>query len=173
MSGLIHLYYGDGKGKTTCAMGLAVRAAGRGLPVVIAQFLKSEDSGERVCLRALPGVTLLALPQKAKFTFLMTEEEKTAEAEICRRRLSEAFALGNVQGGLLILDEICAAINAGLLSKEAVLSLLDTRNPALEVVLTGRNPPEELIALADYQTEFVKQKHPYDRGITARRGIEF
>ena len=76
MSGLVHLYCGDGKGKTTCAMGLALRAAGRGMPVVIAQFLKSENSGERESLRRLPGINLLPLPEQVTFTFRMTPEEK-------------------------------------------------------------------------------------------------
>ena len=171
--GMLHLYYGDGKGKTTCAMGLALRAAGRNIPVVIAQFLKSEDSGERNSLRSLPAVTLLPLPQQAKFTFQMTPEEQELSREESATRLRTAFRLAYSQGGLLILDEICAAINAGMVDLEELLSLLDNRPEGLEVVLTGRDPDPQLIDRADYLTEFVKKRHPYDKGIAAREGIEY
>lgn len=173
MAGLIHLYCGDGKGKTTCAMGLALRAAGRGLPVTIAQFLKSEDSGERIPLSRLPGVTLLPLPAQTKFTFLMSSGEKAQAAADSTTRLKEAFRLANQAGGLLILDEICAAINAEMVELETVVCLLDHRSADLEVVLTGRDPAQPLQERADYITEFVKHRHPYDKGITAREGIEF
>ncbi len=172
-NGLIHLYYGDGKGKTTCAMGLALRAAGRGMPVVVAQFLKSENSGERMALRSLPSVTLLPLPQRVKFTFRMTPEERREEAVASARRLEEAFCLANANPGLLVLDEVNVALSAGMLEEAQLLTLLGERNPALEVVLTGRNPSEVLLNLADYATELRKHSHPYDKGVAAREGIEY
>ena len=171
--GLIHLYCGEGKGKTTCAMGLALRAAGRGIPVVIAQFLKSEDSGERIAFAAVSGVTLLPLPEQVKFTFSMTEQEKAEEGRRCAERLQEAFALAETQGGLLILDEVCAAISSGMLLPEKVVRRIDQRRPDIELVLTGRDPIPELMERADYITEFTNIRHPYSRGITARRGIEY
>ena len=172
-TGLIHLYCGEGKGKTTCAMGLALRAAGRGIPVVIAQFLKSENTGERTALAAVPGVTLLPLPEQVKFTFRMTEQEKAEEGRRCTERLREAFALAEAQGGLLILDEVCAAISAGMLPQEEVVRRIDQRRPDLELVLTGRDPIPELTDRADYITAFENRRHPYDRGIPAREGIEY
>lgn len=171
---MLHIYHGDGKGKTTCAFGLALRALGRGWTVTVVQFLKSENSGERFSLSTLPGATLLPLPEQVTFSFRMTEgeraEARTRYAHQCNQALTLARS-GKAQ--LLVLDEVCAALNAGLLPLDAVTGLLDALPPDTETVLTGRNPPEELLRRADYVTEFVKQKHPYDRGITAREGIEF
>ena len=174
MSGLIHLYCGDGKGKTTCAMGLALRAAGRGMPVVIAQFLKSENSGERESLRRLPGVTLLPLPEQVIFTFRMTPEEKEEARQESTRRFREAVRLASEQGaGLLVLDEICAAISTGMVELSEVEDFLDSKPEGLEVVLTGRDPAQSLLSRADYVTEMQKKKHPFDQGIRAREGVEF
>lgn len=169
---MVHLYLGDGKGKTTCAMGLALRAAGRDRRVVIAQFLKSENSGERKALRLFPNVILLPVPDRVKFTFTMSEEEKKAAAEHARRLLTAAEGL--MAGcDLLVLDEICAAVNTGLLTPEQVTDLLDRRPQELEIVLTGRDPLPALYERADYITEMVKRKHPYDKGVAAREGTEY
>ncbi len=174
MSGLIHLYCGDGKGKTTCAMGLALRAAGRGIPVVIAQFLKSENSGERDSLRRLAGVTLLPLPEEVTFTFRMTPEEKAEAKAQSAQRFRTAVKLAAETGkGLLVLDEICGAISAGMLELSQVERFLDSKPEDLEVVLTGRAPAQSLIERADYVTEMQKRKHPFDQGVTAREGIEY
>lgn len=174
MSGLVHLYCGDGKGKTTCAMGLALRAAGRGMPVVIAQFLKSENSGERESLRRLPGINLLPLPEQVTFTFRMTPEEKEEARQESTRRFREAVRLASEQGaGLLVLDEICAAISTGMVELSEVEDFLDCKPEELEVVLTGRDPAQSLLSRADYVTEMQKKKHPFDQGIRAREGVEF
>ena len=169
---MVHLYLGDGKGKTTCAMGLALRAAGREQRVVIAQFLKSGDSGERLALKRFSNVTLLPVPERVKFTFAMDAMEKEAAAEQSSRLL--AAAQGLMSGcDLLVLDEICAAVSTGLLPLEQVTGLLDRRPESLEVVLTGRDPAPALYDRADYITEMVKRKHPFDRGAAARRGVEY
>ncbi len=174
MSGLIHLYCGDGKGKTTCAMGLALRAAGRGMPVVIAQFLKSENSGERDSLRRLEGITLLPLPEQVTFTFCMTPEEKAEEKARSTRRFRDAARLAAEKGTcLLVLDEICAAISTGMLELSEVEEFLDGKPEGVEVVMTGRDPAQSLMDRADYITEMRKRKHPFDRGIPAREGIEY
>jgi cob(I)alamin adenosyltransferase len=171
---MIHLYHGDGKGKTTAAFGLALRALGRGRTVGIVQFLKSENSGERFALASLPGATLVALPEQVTFTFRMTEEERGQAAQRCQDYCAQALALARSgKAQLLVLDEVCAAITSGLLPLETVLSLLERLPEETEVVLTGRNPPEELRVRADYETEFVKRKHPYDQGVSAREGIEY
>ena len=169
---MIHLYCGDGKGKTTAAMGLALRMAGRRKQVVIAQFLKGEDTGERRVLEQLPNVTLLPVPEQIKFSFQLTEEEREQE----KRRYLELIGQARESArdpkcGLLVLDEVCAAVNTGLLPLDEVLRCLD--GAACEVVLTGRDPAPELQARADYVTEMVKRRHPYDRGTAARLGVEW
>ena len=177
--GCVHLYCGEGKGKTTAAMGLAVRVAGSGGQAVIVRFLKTEDSGEVKALRQIPGITVIFCRESFGFTWQMTDEQKQ-EAAIFYQKLFEeaaAQALALSQKGplpvLLVLDEICAALNHGLLSLPSVLAFLDGRPEEFEVVLTGRKPPEELIQRADYMTEMKKLCHPFDQGVAARRGIEY
>ena len=168
---MIHIYCGDGKGKTTAAMGLALRAAGHGRRVVIAQFLKNGKSGERTALSALPAVELLPASEVVKFTFQMTEEERRREAERQSELLEAAFRAAE-GAGLLVLDELIASYNLNMVNREEVLEFLKTRPGRLEVVMTGRDPAEELLELADYVSKIVKIKHPFDRGIPARTGIE-
>ncbi len=171
---MIHIYCGDGKGKTSAAVGLAVRAAGRGIRVFAARFLKTEDSGEVEILRNIPGIAVL--PCEKNFGFVSRMDEKTKkEAAACQARLfSRAVSMAEEAGsGLLILDEIMAAISYGMIEEEEVINFLKNRPEELEVVLTGRNPSEALLGLADYVSEIQKRKHPYDRGILAREGIEY
>ena len=169
---MIHIYCGDGKGKTTAAMGLAVRAAGHGRRVAVAQFLKSGKSGEREILASLPGVELLPIPEEMKFTFRMTPEEKAAEAVRQKDLAAQAFARGG-KVDLLVLDELCAALSTGMLELSRVLEQLDACPEGLEVVVTGRNPPSELEERAAYITEMKKHKHPFDAGLPAREGVEW
>ncbi len=172
---MIHLYCGDGKGKTTAAMGLALRMAGRGRKVVVAQFLKGADSGERCALARLPQVILLPVPGQVKFSFAMTEKEKQAERVRYTGMLQDILRLCAGPGlGLLVLDEACAGINTGLVALDQVLSCLDLcREQDIEAVLTGRDPHPALLERADYITQFTKQRHPYDQGVSARPGVEF
>ena len=170
--GLVHIYCGDGKGKTTAALGLALRAAGRGMKVVIARFLKTEDSGEVKMLYQLPGIVLLPCKKNFGFTFSMGEEEKKEASRYCQKVFTHAVNLGQ-EADLLIFDEVLAACNAGLLTKKCLEAFLDSRPQGLEVVLTGRNPWESLLSAADYVTEMQAVKHPYQKGIYARRGIEY
>ena len=167
---MIHLYCGNGKGKTTAAMGLALRAAGRGERVVIAQFLKGADSGERYALAKLPQVELLPLPEQVKFTFQMDEQERLEASRRCRALLDEARERAK-DCFLLVLDEACAAVNSGLLPLEELLDCLD--NLTCEIVFTGRDPAPQLLERADYITQMEPLRHPYQRGITARKGIEW
>lgn len=167
---MIHLYCGNGKGKTTAAMGLTLRAAGRGERVVIAQFLKGADSGERYALAKLPQVELLPLPEQVKFTFQMDEQERLEASRRCRALLDEARERAK-DCFLLVLDEACAAVNSGLLPLEELLDCLD--NLTCEIVLTGRDPAPQLLERADYITQMEPLRHPYQRGITARKGIEW
>lgn len=172
--GRIHIYCGDGKGKTTAALGLGLRACGRGKQVLLTQFLKGENSGERMVLKNICGFTLTECPQKMKFTFAMSAEEKQAEAKHCEELLEESFR--NAQAGkcdLLILDEIFGAVSCGMINGEHLLAFIKNKPAPLELVLTGRNPGEEITALADYVTEMKKIKHPYELGVPAREGIEY
>ena len=167
---MIQIYCGDGKGKTTAAIGLAVR----GNPVVIAQFLKSADSGERLILGKLSGVTLLEIPDEMKFVFAMNEEEKRAERERQTALFEKAAALSELNGaGVLVLDELCSAVSTGMVPLELVTAFLDRRPAELEVVITGRDPAAELERRADYITEMKKRRHPFDQGQAARKGIEW
>ena len=169
---MIHLYCGEGKGKTTAAMGLALRMAGRGGRVVIAQFLKSSDSGERRILARLPEVTLLEVPEQIKFTFAMDEAERRQAAADCRALLDRAARLAAEPGcAMVVLDEVCAALTCGLLDKEPLLELLDRPGP--ELVLTGRDPLPELRERAHYITCCTKVRHPFDAGTPAREGVEY
>ena len=170
---MIHIYCGDGKGKTTAAFGLCLRAAGRDWGVVIAQFLKSGESGERVSMGRIPGIKLLDVPKTIKFTFAMSEEEKGEAARDCLRLLSEAARELEAGTKLAVLDECCAAVSTGLLPLEELLSFLDRWGGEREVVLTGRDPAPALLERANYVTEMKKIRHPYDAGGEARVGIEW
>ena len=174
MTGLIHLYCGDGKGKTTAAVGLSVRCAGHGNKVVFAQFLKDGTSGECRVLAKLPNMTMLAANPVGKFSFRMTDEEKRQTADALSRTFAAAtgFAVRE-HARLLVLDEVCAAISCGFLDEKAVTDFLETKPDDLEIVLTGRNPSENLQAHADYITEMKMRRHPYEKGVAAREGIEF
>lgn len=166
--GFIHVYYGDGKGKTTAAVGLAVRAAGAGFTVCFAQFMKSGKSSELEGLRSL-GVRMVSGAQ-CKFSYQMTEEEK-AEARRCNEAiLDEALLL---KDDVLILDEAMDACQLGFLDRERVLELLRDKPRGLELVVTGHAPDDEFLAVADYVTEAVCHKHPYQDGVAARKGIEY
>lgn len=171
---MIHLYCGNGKGKTTAAMGLAVRAAGRGKSVLIAQFLKSSNSGERFVLSQVPWVTLLPLPDRVKFTFQMDEQDRTEARGRFLSQLNTCEEVLSRNGAeMVVLDEVCAAVNAGLLPLERVTELLDRYGEQAELVLTGRDPAEALLSRAQYVTEMKAIRHPYEQGVLAREGVEY
>lgn len=170
----IHVYCGDGKGKTTSALGLGLRMCGSGGRVLLAQFLKSSSSSELTALSRIDGFDVLPGPETVKFTFQMNDEEKREAA----RFWSGFFRLAAdtaVQGryDLLILDELVGAISLGMVPEDEALAFLRTRPADLEVVLTGRSPSPELLALASYISEIHAVRHPYESGLAARRGIEF
>lgn len=177
MEGLIHIYHGNGKGKTTAAIGLAVRAAGTGLPVAIVRFIKTDRSGELAVLETIPKIHLIPTEKNFKFSIYMNDAEKAEACELCTLMMENAFAkayeLAAKGNALLVMDEILDAVNCCFVSKDRLVQLLNDRPKGLEVVMTGRNPASELLELADYITEMKKVKHPYDQGIFARKGIEF
>ena len=171
---MIHIYYGDGKGKTTAAVGLTVRAAGSDMRVLFVQFLKTEFSGERAVLSHTDNVTLTTCPLELKFTFDMTEQEKQQTAIMFRKLFdnSAATALSD-RYGMIVFDEIFDVVNEHMLSESEVFEFIANAPKSLEVVMTGHNPPQRFLDAADYITEFQKIKHPYDKGVPARKGIEF
>ena len=171
--GLIHIYCGDGKGKTTAAMGLAVRAAGAGRRVLILQFLKDGASAEFASLAHVPGIEVVPQTRRFGFSWTLSQEERAEALAYYTGLLEETFtrAAGGID--LLVLDEAVGTVSAGLLDGERLLALLGTKPPALEVVLTGRDPSRALLDAADYVTEMKKIKHPFDQGVPARRGVEF
>ena len=172
MKGLIHIYCGDGKGKTTAAVGLSVRAAGAGKKVIFTQFFKDGSSSEIGMLRGMSNITVCHCQTVRGFFRNMSADERARAAADYGRLFEDVCALAR-DVDLLVLDEIISACNTGVVDEEAVRGFLANKPDGLEVVLTGRNPSEPLLALADYVTEMKKIRHPYDRGVLARRGIEF
>ena len=169
-----HIYYGDGKGKTTAAIGLAVRAAGSKMKVLFVQYLKTEFSGERHILSHTENVTLTFCPLELKFTFDMDDKEKAQAAKIFKGIFDNAVTTALTEKyDMVVLDEVFEAINAQMRSESEVYEFITNAPSSMEIVMTGHNPPQKFMDCADYITEFKKIKHPYDRGITGRIGIEF
>ena len=169
---MIHIYCGDGKGKTTAAMGLAARMAGRGKNVLIGQFFKDGSSGEIQALKTLSGIETFHCHTVPGLFSRMTEEQRAQAKTDYTAYLLDLLKKGP-DADLLVLDEAISALNRGIIPAEPLLSDLQTPGQTQEIVLTGRNPKEEMLALADYVTEMVKRKHPFDQGVKARRGVEF
>ena len=170
MQGLIHIYTGTGKGKTTAAAGLCIRFAGSGGTVLFTQFLKNDNSSELAVLEQITNI--IVWPSKAYFGFT-----SSMTPEIKENHYNNYFTkiLGKVYSGgygLLVLDEIIAADNAGLIEHGRLMDFLKNKPYNLEVVLTGRSPSQDLQDMADYISDIVKVKHPFDKGISARMGIE-
>ena len=169
---MIHLYCGDGKGKTTAAIGLIVRHVGSGGKAVLAQFLKSTPTGELASLREL-NVPVFRNTLPHGFFPSFSEEQKLEILKMHNETLREVTNIvRNNQCTLLVLDELCAALSLGLIDHDAVISLLNDHGDA-ELVITGRDPSQDLILAADYITEMKLVRHPYEKGVKARKGIEF
>jgi len=172
MPGLIHVYCGDGKGKTTAAAGLAVRAAGAGKRILFAQFFKDGSSSEINILKTVENIKVVHCKTVRGLWRQMNDDQKAQACEDYTKYLTDVFALAK-DADLLVLDEIISACNHGTVSETSVLDFLRSKPKDLEVVLTGRKPSEAILTLADYVSEIRKIKHPYDNGIAAREGIEF
>lgn len=171
--GLVHLYTGCGKGKTTAAAGLAVRALGAGKTVIFCQFLKGRPSCELEGLEKL-GAEVVRAECGAKFMFEMDErelDELKRGHKLCFDEISAKIMC--CAADLVVLDEIVDAVNAGLIEESDLLELIKRRPARIELVLTGREPGDRLIDVSDYFTDFVMGKHPYNDKIPARRGIEY
>lgn len=169
---MVHIYYGDGKGKTTAAVGLAVRASGNGKKVLFTQFLKSDISGERRVLECIPTVKMPKLPEKVRFVFdLSPEEHSKYKRNIIR--LYE-YVLNNLpKFDVVVADEIFSAVDVGFITVSDVIHLISECPETTDLVLTGHNLDKSILVYADYVTCMSKIKHPYDRGISARQGVEY
>ncbi len=189
---MIQIYKGNGKGKTTCATGIAVRASGHGIPVIFAQFMKNGSSGEIRIFEKLDNVTLVHPKEFYGFLSRMTEEQRqktvaetkrqfTELAELILGRIGDQTAAPDADGSsdngrirmLVVMDEVLNAVTCELLDPRDVRKLLDRIPSDVEVILTGRNAAEELAAKADYITSFEEVRHPYRKGVMARLGVEF
>ena len=167
--GMVHLYWGEGKGKTTAAMGLALRALGNGCRVVVVQFLKGADTGEIPLLRQL-GAEVYRGKAGQKFVFQMNDAEKAATRALQNENLRAALAR---PADLLVLDEACAAWELNMVDRQLLEQAVRERPAGQEIVLTGRKPAPWMEELADYSTEMHCWRHPYKKGVKARKGVEF
>jgi len=169
--GYVHIYTGDGKGKTTAALGLALRAAGAGLKVLIIQFMKGQEYSETKALKRFsPEIGFIQTGRRKCIRKEEVSDEDRREAHRGLDLARQAMLKGEID--LLILDEILVAHWFELVSLDEILSLLDARPRCLELVLTGRRAPQELIKKADLVTEMRAIKHYYEIGVPARKGIE-
>ncbi|NCO24571.1 MAG: cob(I)yrinic acid a,c-diamide adenosyltransferase [Candidatus Infernicultor aquiphilus] len=171
MVGLIQVYTGDGKGKTTAALGLALRAAGSGMKVLIIQFMKKWDYGELHSLKLIPHITLETFGTKE---FIYKGKAKKIDYEEAEKAFS--FGVEGLQSGnydLVIFDELNLALYYELLDLKEVIKKIKEKPEKVEVVITGRKAPQEIIEIADLVTEMREVKHPYQKGVEARKGIEF
>jgi len=172
--GLVHVYTGDGKGKTTAALGVALRALGWGARVCVVQFVKGyPDIGEAHFARLLPD--RFVLRQFAIDLSKNIDDAKVLERRAAARKALD-YAASVVAGGdydVVVLDEVNVAVRYGLIDAAALLAILRERPPHVEVILTGRGAPPEIIEAADYVTKMLPAKHPYHKGTPARKGIDY
>lgn len=169
--GLVQIYTGNGKGKTTAAFGLAMRAAGRGLGVLIVQFLKPSDGyGEQVACNRLGNITLVSMG----LDHFVSKKPSDADIEAAHkalRRSEELICSGRYD--VAVLDESINAVRLGLITSQELIESLERRPDHVEIVLTGRGMTPDLEEYADLVTEMRLVKHPFDKGIGARKGIEY
>jgi cob(I)alamin adenosyltransferase len=171
--GLVHIYTGDGKGKTSAALGLVMRSYGNDMKVLFCQFLKGQDTSELFTLNKL-GISVLRTDEVKKFVPFMDENEKKnckKSHDVCYNKMKHKMLSGEYD--IVVLDEIIPATALGLVSLQDLIALLKQRPAHVEVILTGRDAPQELIEIADYVSEIRLVKHPYEKGIQARKGIEY
>lgn len=167
--GFVHVYTGDGKGKTTAALGLAMRAVGQSMKVAFIQFLKGIPCGEHFFMSQYHPFDIVQISVGDSFS--KSKEQLSQEAQQTLAYAEQEILSGKYD--LVILDEIFVAINQGLITVKQVLYLLDEKPSSVELVLTGRRAPPEIVQRADLVTEMLMIKHPFTEGTSARRGIEY
>lgn len=167
---MLQIYCGDGKGKTTASLGLAVRMAGAGMKVAFVQFMKGGDTAELETLKLIPGIDVMRCDRNYGFFSTLSDSDKAEMSECHDKLLEQAFSGGY---DAVILDELNCAYSYGLLNREKAKSLILNGSETSEIVLTGRDPDEVFIEKADYISEIRCVRHPYQKGIQARKGIEY
>ncbi len=168
--GYIQIYTGDGKGKTTAALGLALRAAGHGLQTYIAQFMKGQSYGELRSIRLIPEIEI---EQFGKDTFIHIDQASQEDILMAKQGLEKSSqAMLSHKYNIIILDEINVAIHFKLLTISEVMDFILSKPENIELILTGRRAPQELIDHADLVTEMRELKHYYQQGVSVRDGIE-
>jgi len=168
--GYIQIYTGDGKGKTTAALGFALRAAGHGFQTYIAQFMKGQSYGELLSIRLIPEIEI---KQFGKDTFIHVDQASQDDIRMAKQGLEKALqAMLSQKYNIIILDEINVAIYFKLLTIADVMDFISSKPENIELILTGRRAPQELIERADLVTEMCEIKHYYQQGVSARDGIE-
>jgi cob(I)alamin adenosyltransferase len=173
--GLIQVYTGIGKGKTTAALGQSLRSAGSGLKVYMVQFLKTDDTGELNSVKRLyPEFQIFRFEKPRGFFWTLNDTEKA----VLKKEIEEAFkfckkTVSENSCDILILDEVMGALQNKLLSVNEILALIKNKPEKIEIIMTGRNVPEEIVDAADLITEMREVKHYYKQGIPARKGIEY
>jgi cob(I)alamin adenosyltransferase len=170
MQGYVQVYTGNGKGKTTAALGLSLRAAGSGLKVFIAQFVKKGDYSEIKALSRFSDLITVEQFGQARFIKGKPDPEDIALSQKGLNRIKEIFSAGEFQ--VIILDEANTAVKLGLLSEKDIESLILAKPPEVELVITGRGATDRIMAMADLVTEMREIKHYYEKGVNARTGIE-
>lgn len=174
---MLQIFCGDGKGKTSAAVGSAVRACGAGRKVMFVQFMKGAESAETEVLSALPRAEVCRSPKEFPFYENMTKEEKKELTEIHNRLLEKIVERLREDGSfLIVMDELTYAMQWDLIELDRVMELCKTASgntDKLEVIVTGREPMEGLLDLADYISRIGCEKHPFTSGIPARKGIEY
>ena len=169
---MLQIYCGDGKGKTTAAMGLAIRCAGCGMKVHIVQFMKGTKTGELESLKVIKGITVSRCDKNYGFVKNMDGDVKDAITDCHNKLLSEAEKkIPEID--MLIFDEFNSAYEYNLLDREVAKKIIYENYKSKEIILTGRNPKCEFTEIADYISEIKAVKHPYNEGVTARKGIEY
>ena len=171
IKGYIHIYTGPGKGKTTAALGLGLRANGAGYKVHVIQFMKGRRYNEINAIEKLENFTI---SQHGRDEFVSKENPEKIDIDLAQKGFSHAKdVIKNKKYNMVILDEINVAVDYNLISEKDVIELIDNKPENLELVLTGRNARPELIRIADVVTEMLEIKHPYQHGIQAKEGIDF
>ncbi len=168
--GYLHIYCGDGKGKTTTSLGLAMRAAGAGMKVCFVQFMKGGETAELDTLKLIPNISVHRCNKEYGFLWNMSDSEKAEITDTHNELLATAFNSG---ADLVVLDEFNFAYSSGLMDKVLAEKLILDNKASCEIVLTGRDLAEIFIQEADYVSEICCVKHPYEKGVTARKGIEY
>ncbi len=169
---MIHVYHGEGKGKTTAACGLALRASGHGMRVMFAQFFKDGASGEIAAMSALTNIVTRCPPIHYGRYKALTDAQRAQISECYRAYLTRLIRDAE-NFDLVVLDELISAYNYDCIDRRELLDFLRAQGSRREIVLTGRSPAPELLELADYVTEMRKEKHPFDNGTAAREGVEY